>query len=216
MACQQRSLCALLTVFVLTGFVLSGPVHGQTEIKSSEGSTAPTVFQQHWPADPNDYAARQIWNAELLSHSLNKPVDPESSRAVDAGGDSRSHAAGILLSTGSPAGKTGGEQLPVEQLVNAGHWFFMTMLGAVAAAMLIKWWRTARTSALAAGEMEHLGTLPISNQFRVHLLKIGSTQFLITTDRGGVRTVNPVSSWEGLDTPVDFPEPPAAHSGSSK
>ena len=210
MARQHRSLCAVLSVLVL-----SGTVYSQLREASPEDSSAPTLFQQHWPADPNYNVARPTWNAELLSSRLSDAADAKSSEVVDNESDGAGQAAGILLSTGNPAAGTGGEQLPVEQLVKAGHWFFMTLLGAVAAALLVKWWRTARTSALAAGEMEHLGTLPISNQFRVHLLKIGSTQFLITTDRGGVRTVNPVSSWEGLDTPVDLSEPSAARPGGT-
>jgi len=42
----------------------------------------------------------------------------------------------------------------------------------------------------------------VKNFFQAHLLQIGSQKFLVTTDRTGVKTVNPINAWDDLDTSV--------------
>lgn len=61
--------------------------------------------------------------------------------------------------------------------------------------------------------MEYQGSLPIRGQFSMHLVRIIDRQFLVTTDRTGVKTVNALNEWDQFTAPIDlsgddqFPDP---------
>ncbi len=128
-------------------------------------------------------------NVRPVSHKDSKPA--ETPKSIDLG-----------------PGPDFASQLPDDeshlvQFVEVLQWTMVVALLAVFAVMAIKKYSRpggmipTRSSAIA-----HLGTLPVKNHFQAHLLEIGNQRFLVTTDRTGVKTVNPINSWQDFDTPV--------------
>lgn len=88
------------------------------------------------------------------------------------------------------------------QFVEVMQWTVMVLLIAVVVVIGIKKYGRGNLVAPRNTDIAHLATLPVKNFFQAHLLQIGSQKFLVTTDRSGVKTVNPLNAWDDLDSQV--------------
>ncbi|MEZ6123455.1 MAG: hypothetical protein R3C49_09805 [Planctomycetaceae bacterium] len=92
------------------------------------------------------------------------------------------------------------EQVSLIQFIEILQWTVVVLLVAVLGVLGLKKWHSGSVLPMPAAQMKHLATLPVRNQFQAHLLQVGNTQFLITTDRTGVKTVSEITQWDTVDS----------------
>lgn len=103
------------------------------------------------------------------------------------------------------------DESPMIQIVEITQWTIVVLLVAVVAALAVR--KYSRGQLLAAQgdcDITHLASKSVRNYFQAHLIDVCSQRFLVTTDRSGVRTVNPLSRWEEFSHAVEEPEPSRA------
>lgn len=88
------------------------------------------------------------------------------------------------------------------QFIEVMQWTVLVLIIAVVGVVGLKKYGRGKLLTPQNSSIAHLATLPVKNFFQAHLLQIGSQKFLVTTDRTGVKTVNPINAWDDLDTSV--------------
>lgn len=88
------------------------------------------------------------------------------------------------------------------QFIEVMQWTVLVLIMAVVGVIGLKKYGRGNLIAPQNSAISLLATLPVKNFFQAHLLQIGSQKFLVTTDRSGVKTVNPINAWDDLDSPV--------------
>lgn len=96
----------------------------------------------------------------------------------------------------------------LQPFMDVMQWTVVVMMIAVGAVFGIKKYGRRMLPSGINSAITHRATLQIRNHFQAHLLEIGRQRFLVTTDRSGVKTVNPITSWEDFESPVS--DSPAA------
>jgi hypothetical protein len=89
------------------------------------------------------------------------------------------------------------------QIVEALQWTVAVLALAVLATLIMKKYRQPRPASGISPDIRHVATIPVKNVFQAHLLEIQGQQFLVTTDRNGVKTVTPVARWNDFESPLD-------------
>ncbi|MEP3482269.1 MAG: hypothetical protein ABJZ55_23700 [Fuerstiella sp.] len=103
-------------------------------------------------------------------------------------------------------------QPSITELADTLQWTILLLTAVVAAVMGIHRLTKQKQKAQSNHRMEYQGCLPVRGQFSMHLVTIIDRQFLVTTDRSGVKTVNALNDWDQFSAPVDpslddqFPE----------
>ena len=101
------------------------------------------------------------------------------------------------------------DQSNLVQFIEILQWTIVVLLIAVVAALTLRKYQRAGQPAARNSVITHLATLPVRNHFQAHLLEIGTQKFLVTTDRSGVKTVNPITRWEDFEVPVEDSQEPS-------
>lgn len=127
------------------------------------------------------------------------PLENNAAQTQESGFYDRTRTDPLALDSTSDA-SSGGNLM---QIVDALQWTVAVLALAVVATLIIKKYKHQAPGSGSSPDIRHLATIPIRNVFQAHLLEIQGQQFLVTTDRNGVKTVTPVSRWDDFETPVD-------------
>lgn len=115
--------------------------------------------------------------------------------------------------TNSTQGFTPPSQPSITELTDTLQWTILLLTAAAAIVIGIHRFTKNKHQTERNLRMEYQGSLPIRGQFSMHLVRIVDRQFLVTTDRSGVKTVNALNEWDQFTAPIDlsgdddFPEP---------
>lgn len=122
-------------------------------------------------------------------------MQPQQKPAADPGsGELR---AGPVFST-----PLSSDDSSLTQLIEMLQWTVGVMLVAVVAAFSLRKYARGTSATKTNSQISHLATLPVRHHFQAHLIEIAGQRFLVTTDRSGVKTVNPVTGWGDFEAPV--------------
>ena len=104
-------------------------------------------------------------------------------------------------------------QPSIADLADTLQWTILLLSAVVAGVIGVHRMAKHKQKPKFSERMEYQGCLPIRGQFSMHLVTIANRQFLVTTDRSGVKNVNSLNDWDQFSTPVDptaddqFPAP---------
>lgn len=206
-------LCALTTAFVAMAVVIDGS-HVLAQNSQPNWATSRTQIQAASSAALKTLEPQPMASKPRLRPAAGKVVQASAERVIDAQPKrtSKESTAGIHLGPGPDFES----QLPDDdshliQFIEVMQWTVVVLLIAVVAVLAIKKYGQGNLAAPKNSAIAHLATLPLKNHFQAHLIQIGTQKFLVTTDKSGVKTVNPIAAWEDYDTPVrEIPESPVA------
>lgn len=97
-------------------------------------------------------------------------------------------------------------QPSITDLADTLQWSILLMTAVAAAVMGVHRLTKNKQKTQVSQRMEYQGCLPVRGQFSMHLVTIIDRQFLVTTDRTGVKNVNALSEWDQFSTPIDQSE----------
>lgn len=199
-------LCALTTAFVAMAVIINSRqafaqnsqpnwATSRTQIQGAPHATlnTPTTQTQPQASKPR------------LRPTPGKIVQASAERVIEARPKEASKESTAEIKLGP--GPDFESQLPDDdshliQFIEVMQWTVVVLLIAVVAVLALKKYGQGNLVAPKNSAIAHLATLPIKNHFQAHLLQIGTQKFLVTTDKSGVKTVNPIADWEDYDTPV--------------
>ena len=103
-------------------------------------------------------------------------------------------------------------QPSITELADTLQWTILLLTAVVAAAIAVHRLTKHKQNPKSNHRMEYQGCLPVRGQFSMHLVSITDRQFLVTTDRSGVKTVTTLNDWDQFSAPIEpsldeqFPE----------
>lgn len=103
-------------------------------------------------------------------------------------------------------------QPSITDLADTLQWTILLLTAVAAGVIGVHRLTKHKQKTQSSHRMEYQGCLPVRGQFSMHLVTIIDRQFLVTTDRSGVKTVNALSEWDQFTAPIDpsvddqFPE----------
>lgn len=126
-----------------------------------------------------------------------------------APGSSKDASASLAMKTEQAASApqlTSMTQPSIADLADTLQWTILLLTAVVAAVIGVHRFTKQRQKPHSSHRMEYQGCLPVRGQFSMHLVTIIDRQFLVTTDRSGVKTVNALSEWDQFTAPIDLSE----------
>ena len=161
-----------------------------------------TLFQTAAANTPPQFTDGRIVEASLQTSAASTTVLKPTPEPPVTAADSESTTQTDLSTMADFASQLPEEQVNLLQIIEIMQWTVVVLMIAVVAVVALKKYKGNGPVSGSSAEITHLATLPVRNHFQAHLLAIGRQQFLVTTDRSGVKTVNPITRWEDFANPV--------------
>lgn len=95
-------------------------------------------------------------------------------------------------------------QPSLTDLADTLQWTILLLAGSATVVIGVHRFSKQKHARKTTAQMEYQGSLPVRGQFSAHLISVSNRQFLVTTDRTGVKTVNALNEWDQFTAPVDL------------